>query len=68
MHKEEIDMKKWKVPTINEVNISDTKYGSATHKHPDYSFKDQDGHIFYSYSGTGGSTNNRKDIVDPQTP
>ena len=58
-------MKKWTTPSINEINISDTEFGSANRTWADYTFRDQNGHIFFCYSGTGASTDNRKDIIDP---
>jgi hypothetical protein len=61
-------MKTWNTPEIQELNLSNTAAGSAKLTVVDYKFKDQDGHIFYSYSGTGDDTDNRKDIVDPVNP
>ena len=61
-------MKNWNTPEIQELNLSSTEFGSANKTVVDYKFKDQDGHIFYSYSGTGDDTDNRKDIVDPVNP
>lgn len=61
-------MKNWNAPEIQELNLSATEAGSARLTVVDYKFKDQDGHIFYSYSGTGDDTDNRKDIVDPVNP
>lgn len=61
-------MKKWNNPEIKELNLSGTEAGSANLTVVDYKFKDQDGHIFYSYSRTGDDTDNRMDIVEPQNP
>ncbi len=61
-------MKNWNTPEIKELSVSGTEFGAAQTLHPDYTFKDQDGHIFHSYSGTGEDTDNRKDIVDPINP
>ena len=61
-------MKKWTNPSINELNISETKFGSNNPTWADYTFKDQDGHIFFCFSGAGAKTDNRKDVVDPQNP
>ena len=58
-------MKKWNTPEIKELNLSNTELGASNSTIVDYDFRDQDGHIFYSYSGTGADTNNRYDIVDP---
>lgn len=61
-------MKNWNTPEIKELSVSGTEFGQTTTRYPDYTFKDQDGHIFHSYSGTGEDTDNRKDIVDPINP
>lgn len=61
-------MKTWNMPEIKELNLSGTAFGAATTTIPDYVFKDQDGHIFKSFSGTGEDTKTRKDIVDPVNP
>ena len=56
-------MKKWNTPAIQELNLSNTAFGTAENTRPDWSFKDQDGHIFYSYSGVGPDVENREDRV-----
>ncbi len=61
-------MKKWSEPDVKELNISNTALGHANRTWCDYTFKDQDGHIFYCYSGVGADSDNRKDIIDPVNP
>lgn len=61
-------MKTWNKPIIEELDISKTAWGSSPRTVYDYIFKDQDGHILRSSSGTGLDTDNRKDIVDPVNP
>ncbi len=61
-------MKKWNAPAIQELNLSNTEFGKTQHTNPDYVFKDQNGKLFYSYSGFGEDTDNREDRVKPQNP
>ncbi len=58
-------MKKWNTPVITELNLSNTEHGSSDSPIHDYIFKDQNGWIFTSSSGTGLESDNRKDVVDP---
>ena len=61
-------MKKWNAPAIQELNLSNTEFGQTQATKADWVFKDQNGYLFYSYSGTGDDTNNREDRVEPQNP
>ena len=61
-------MKKWNAPAIQELNLSNTEFGKTERTNRDYVFKDQNGYLFYSYSGVGDDTNNREDRVEPQNP
>lgn len=61
-------MKTWNSPEIKELNLSNTNEGKVLGRVPDYVFKAQNGKLYYSFSGYGDDTDNRKDIVDPIEP
>ena len=61
-------MKTWNKPIIEELDICKTAHGSSDFPIPDWIFKDQDGNILRSSSGTGLDTDERKDVVDPINP
>ena len=62
-------MKTWNTPEIQELNLSNTEFGSAFQTVVDGSVKDHaTGNIFYSYSGTGGSADHTGDVSIDEQP